>query len=202
MLFRYSCETHTRKHGPSGYINYKTFKKWLRDEFSFRCVYCLERERWYPNGHHSFGVDHVKPKTDFRDLECEYGNLLYACNRCNSAKGVHLLGDPTEKGLGHHLQVDEHGEIESKTVLGALMITVLVLDSPQLVDTRRNYLAIAQLRETHPEDKDVKELYFNAFGYPLDIPNLNTAALRKRSTQKDACASCFFCTVSPSDVYI
>ena len=202
MLLRYSCDAHARKHGPAGYINYQTFKPWLRDEFTFRCVYCLERERWYPNGHHSFGVDHVKPKTDFPELECEYNNLLYACNRCNSAKGVDLLGDPTEEGLGHHLQVNENGEIESKTDLGTLMIKVLVLDSPQLADTRRKYLAIAQLRETHPEDHEVKELYFDAFGYPQDIPNLSSPWVRNSSTQQEACDNCFFCTVGPADVYI
>ena len=201
MLFRYSCDLHARKHGPDGYDNYQTFKPWLRDEFTFRCVYCLERERWYPNGHHSFGVDHVKPKTDFPDLECDYENLLYACNRCNSAKGVHLLCDPTEEGLGHHLVVDDCGQISSKTELGGLMITVLGLDSPQLADTRQTYIAIEQLSKTHPEDEDVRKLYFDAFGYPHDMPDLLTLRPRNNS-RPEGCGDCFLCTVSSSDVYI
>ena len=65
------------------------------DEFAFRCVSCLERERWYPNGHAGFGVDHVRPKgqAEYEHLICYYPNLVYACNRCNSAKQDRLLVD-------------------------------------------------------------------------------------------------------------
>ncbi len=38
MPFQYSEKAHMRKHGPSGYLTYETYKDWLRDEFSFRCV--------------------------------------------------------------------------------------------------------------------------------------------------------------------
>src|SRR5713101_4457496 len=62
MPFIFADAPHVRKHGPGGYERYQTYKDWLRDEFTFRCVYCLERERWYPSGHAGFGVDHVKPK--------------------------------------------------------------------------------------------------------------------------------------------
>ncbi len=62
MPFVYPDTPHVRMHGPRGYEAYQSYKDWLRDEFTFRCVYCLERERWYPNGHAAFGVDHVKPK--------------------------------------------------------------------------------------------------------------------------------------------
>src|ERR1700682_3612702 len=47
--FAYPSEPHQRKHGPAGYTNYEEYKPWLRDEFTFRCVYCLERELWYPD---------------------------------------------------------------------------------------------------------------------------------------------------------
>jgi hypothetical protein len=44
MPFAYADAPHVRKHGPSGYVRYQSYKDWLRDEFAFRCVYCLERE--------------------------------------------------------------------------------------------------------------------------------------------------------------
>src|SRR5438874_575576 len=49
MPFKFATAPHARKHGPGGYETYQAYKDWLRDEFTFRCVYCLERERWYPN---------------------------------------------------------------------------------------------------------------------------------------------------------
>ena len=45
-LFTYPPEPHLRKHAPAGYKNYPEYKPWLRDEFEFRCVYCLQREMW------------------------------------------------------------------------------------------------------------------------------------------------------------
>ena len=40
--FAYPTTPHTRRHGPRGYKNYKEYKPFLRDEFAFRCVYCLD----------------------------------------------------------------------------------------------------------------------------------------------------------------
>lgn len=77
---------HLRRHGPSGYANYQSFKSWLRDEFAFRCVYCLCRERWEPNGHRGFSAEHIQPRAVRPDLKGDYDNLLYACVTCNSAR--------------------------------------------------------------------------------------------------------------------
>jgi hypothetical protein len=48
QIFQYPRQAHVRRHGPLGYVNYQSYKPWLRDEFEFRCVYCLWRERWRP----------------------------------------------------------------------------------------------------------------------------------------------------------
>lgn len=48
--FVYLSDRHFRRHGPRGYADLRHFKPWLRDEFQFRCVYCLIRERWHPDG--------------------------------------------------------------------------------------------------------------------------------------------------------
>ncbi len=49
MLYDYPSVPHTRIHGPDGYTNYTSYKDWLRDEFEFRCVYCLNREKFRLN---------------------------------------------------------------------------------------------------------------------------------------------------------
>ena len=62
-LFAYPRAVHERRHGPIGYLDYGDYKPWLRDEFQFRCVYCLCRERWFPDGDEAFSVDHVQPQS-------------------------------------------------------------------------------------------------------------------------------------------
>ena len=39
--FAYPRQPHQRKHGPMGYRHYRLYGSWLRDEWSFRCPYCL-----------------------------------------------------------------------------------------------------------------------------------------------------------------
>jgi hypothetical protein len=75
-VFAYASTEHQRRHGPRGYTNYRAYKPWLRDEFAFRCVYCLSRERWCPNGHEDFAVDHLMPRSTAPGEARDYDNLL------------------------------------------------------------------------------------------------------------------------------
>jgi len=43
-VFHHPSAPAPRRHGPRGYLDYTSFKAWLRDEFTFRCVYCLTSE--------------------------------------------------------------------------------------------------------------------------------------------------------------
>jgi hypothetical protein len=175
MPFVYPASPHVRKHGPEGLVQYQSYKDWLRDEFTFRCVYCLERERWYPNGHAGFGVDHVKPKgdADFAHLVCHYPNLVYACNRCNSAKRDKLLIDPCADGFGSHIRIDEDGEIEGMTVEGKRVVNDLGLDLRGPTAKRKEQITILRLFRKYPHDAEVRSLYLNAFGFPDDLPDLS-----------------------------
>lgn len=76
--FTYSESAHVRRHGPRGYADYESYRPWLRDEFSFRCVYCLTREVWGPLLG-VYAIDHFMPLALRPDLECDYDNLLYWC---------------------------------------------------------------------------------------------------------------------------
>ena len=77
VLFVYPSTTHHRRHEPFGYESYPSYKPWLRDEFTFRCVYCLTREAW-ARGLTTFNLYHFLPVAHNPDLAVDYGNLLYA----------------------------------------------------------------------------------------------------------------------------
>jgi hypothetical protein len=192
MVFDYPMEPHRRKHGPAGYTDYTSYKEWLRDEFAFRCVYCLARERWYPSGHAGFGVEHVKPKDRpaYRDLICVYDNLVYACNRCNSVKQTNLLLNPCEEAFGEHLRVHRNGKIEGLTRAGRDLIRTLKLATPAAERIRQQYLALQRLYLKLPEDPQVSALCLTAFGFPDDLPDL--AALRpEANTRPEGLADCY-----------
>src|SRR4051812_40232372 len=93
--FLYPARPVERKHGPRGYADISSFRDWLRDEFSFRCVYCLDRERWQnPRG--KFAMNHFLPVADQTGLELAYDNLVYSCAACNLSKAARVVPDPTQ----------------------------------------------------------------------------------------------------------
>jgi 5-methylcytosine-specific restriction endonuclease McrA len=105
MAFRYPRRRHVRRHGPRGYRNYRSYKPWLRDEFDFRCVYCLWRERWCADGDHAFSVDHLLPRTTHPERLCDYDNLVYACCQCNALKqDAPTVINPGVEPLGQYLE--------------------------------------------------------------------------------------------------
>src|SRR5208283_5669904 len=99
-----------RRHGPDGYATYESYRPWLRDEFCFRCVLCLHRERWPTTSR--FEVDHLVPVSEQPDLKCRYTNLLYVCRRCNNLKTDLQIPDPCSIAYGNCLRVNEDGTIE------------------------------------------------------------------------------------------
>ncbi|MBY0232073.1 MAG: HNH endonuclease [Gemmataceae bacterium] len=170
--FAYATTAHVRLHLPRGYDSVEAFKQWLRDEFRFRCTYCLERERWYPDGHASFSVDHVVARSLAAALVREYSNLLYACTRCNSYKGDRPLLDPTAVAMADHLRLGEDGSLVGTTLQGKVLIRLLRLNEDPSLSTRRDKLSILRLRERYPGDPDIAALFLQAFGYPDDLPDL------------------------------
>jgi hypothetical protein len=136
---------HARRHGPSGYggrRGYQRFKPWLRDDFAFRCVYCLFRERWYPSGQDAFSVEHIIPQSLAPDRVYDYSNLVYACLRCNSLKLLNLLHDPCTTAYGSHLCIRDDGTIEGLTTEGARLIEILRLDDEKVNAWRRRMLRV------------------------------------------------------------
>ena len=172
--FEYPSQPHQRRHGPRGYRRSTSFKPWLRDEFMFRCVYCLCRERWLPDGDDHFSVDHFIPQSLSPDRRGDYENMLYACCQCNAGKqDCALLPDPCEESLATHLHVSDDGEIHGLTPEGLAFIKVCRLDRPKLTAFRRGMIAILGKLSKH-ENYDGALLIRNCMGFPDNLPRLET----------------------------
>jgi hypothetical protein len=184
--FEYPTQPHARRHGPTGYEDYSSYRDWLRDEFMFRCVYCLHREQWYNRGA-TFHIDHFNPVTVDPGGKCEYSNLLYACATCNEAKNA-ILGvpDPCEIAFHDCLRILADGSVQSLNEHGEKLKQVLRLDSESNVSHRSRWMrALEALRATNPD------IYQEYMSFPTDLPDLR----KKRvlgNTKPEGVANCYF----------
>lgn len=141
MIFDYPEHRRQRRHGPSGYASYESYRPWLRDEFSFRCVYCLKRESWgLVTG--EFDLDHFEPQSVNPQRRLDYFNLVYACRRCNSVKHGQAVGDP--------FNLLHSGEVAVRPLYASApearrLIRELDLNSPRLKAWRTMWMRIVAL---------------------------------------------------------
>lgn len=164
--------TSSRRHGPKGYADYTGFKDWLRDEFSFRCIYCLTREQWERDPRSAFGVEHLTPQSVDQSRTLDYDNLAYACNSCNSARRQCVLpADVLNSGMGNHVRLEGTGKYEHLTETGRSMIDLLKLNLPSFVEARRRVL-FAYGRTIGLYD-GVQGADFDLFRFPSDLPDLS-----------------------------
>jgi hypothetical protein len=167
--YAYPTKPHTRRHGPSGWKDYRRYREWLRDEFSFRCVYCLEREVWREM-REPMHIDHFEPQAIRKDLKAEYTNLLYACPACNGLKSDTILPDPCAVALGNSLQIYEDGRIEAKNnnPEGQTLIDELALDDSLTVARRRRMVGMLRtLAEVN------WPIFVEWMRYPKNLPILD-----------------------------
>src|SRR5262245_2027772 len=108
-IFSYPATAHLRRHGPRGYLEDEHYKPWLRDEFTFRCLYCRCREVWFPDGDRNFSVEHLTPTSLAPPGLTDYDSLVYACCQCNAARGATSLPLDPRGALSHHLEVTREG---------------------------------------------------------------------------------------------
>jgi hypothetical protein len=165
--FDYPIAPHTRKHGPVGYATYAAYRPWLRDDFTFRCVYCLAREQWgRVTG--EFGVDHFQPQARSPQQALDYENLLYCCQSCNALKGNSDIPNPWATLTAEHVRVKADGTIEGLTRAARKIIRVLALDSESCNRWRRLWLRNIELATEHSPDQ-----YLELMGFPDDLPDLS-----------------------------
>lgn len=184
--FEYPTEPHLRRHGPEGYQDYESYRDWLRDEFMFRCVYCLYREQWCDRGA-TFNVEHFVPVATDPIGKLEYANLLYGCGRCNNAKRA-ILGvpDPCKVAFAEFVRIRDDGNIEALNMAGEALVKKLKLDSERICDHRFRWMRIlASLELNEPE------LYQECMSFPADLPDLRTKRAPS-NTKPESPANCYF----------
>jgi hypothetical protein len=69
---------------PAG-LEYPAYKQHLRVDFFHSCAYCTISEA--EARAIRFTIDHYESREARKDLVNEYGNLMYACDICNTRKG-------------------------------------------------------------------------------------------------------------------
>ena len=168
VWFEYPALPHQRRHGPAGYKDYPSYRDWLRDEFCFRCVFCLYREQW-PQPTTGFQIDHFVPVAADPTGECRYDNLLYACSRCNSVKNDKLaVPSPEEVAFSDCLLVKPDGTVDALNDIGLSLIRLLKLNDTKIVRSRRLILETLQVLE-----RATSPTYIEWMRFPDDLPDLS-----------------------------
>jgi len=165
--FAYPPGPHARRHGPAGWKDYGRYRPWLRDDFCFRCVYCLIRENWI-DMRRGYQIDHFVPQKLRPDLKADYDNLLYLCADCNNLKGAALLPDPCKVALDSCLRFHSDGTVEAINSDGERIIEILQLDDERLIDFRRRKFGILQSLAAND-----RPLFTEEMGFPKDLPDLS-----------------------------
>lgn len=157
-----------RTQTPPQYINYKSYKKYLRIEFGYCCVYCNVREPEI-GGSQSFHIDHYAPKHLFPEKSTDYSNLFYSCRECNTRKGK-FWPNESQKDLGQFIlnpcdhDLDEHfdqqdDEWVAKSLTAEWNITKLRLNSPENLTLRQDRKIIFNaIKEKEAQVNFIKQL--------------------------------------------
>jgi hypothetical protein len=180
--YRYPATALNRKHGPQGYSKYGHHRPWLRDEFDFRCVYCLKREQWC---HHlgEFELDHQVAQSIDSTLCRDYMNLVYACHNCNHRKGNKRLPSPDKVAFGACMEVlttgPRTGEIVWLNDDGERLIDELGLDQKKITGTRRQYILSIRSHQKHDWS-----IFLMWMGFPEDLPDLATVDPQPRTNAR------------------
>lgn len=163
--YAYPSEPHLRRHGPAGYTDYKSYRPWLEDEFSFRCVYCLSRMVWAPT--QTWVVDHLVSRRERPDLLCDYDNLVLACAFCNGQKGSKAVPDPCRVAYARLLTVECDGTVTAHGADGVQLLKRLRLNHPHLTAERAKTIRILTVLAQH----DPAE-FERLMGFPDRLPDL------------------------------
>jgi hypothetical protein len=166
VIFDYPSQRAERTHGPEGYSTYESYRPWLRDEFTFRCVYCLKREMW-GQVTHEFELDHFEPQTLVPNRELDYFNLLYACRRCNAVKLHQAISDPMKTLSSDLIVVLPDGALFSEHIEAKRIIAQIDLNSPKLRKWRVMWMRIVELAKASDTN-----LYHQLTCFPSDLPDL------------------------------
>lgn len=150
----------------SNYKRHNEYKSEIRQDCLRRCVYCDIHEK-EAGGEESMTLDHFRPKSypEYRNLENDPHNLLYACAPCNNLKGNDwpaygsvgtIKGrsgyiDPFSVNRLDFFEIEKDGSLTPKKDPAEYMIKYLELNRPFLkfVRSKREtiYKALFRLEE-------------------------------------------------------
>lgn len=182
--FDYPATAHVRRHGPR-YADYESYRDWLRDEFCFRCVFCLRREQWERRCA-GFHIDHFLPQSAQPTRVLDYDNLLYVCASCNAVKGDLEVPDPGTVGYGACMQVQDDGRVQPLNSDGEVLVEVLHLNGGDMVRYRKLMIdTLAELRTRN------WALYLEWMRFPDDLPDLSRKT-PKGNSRPEGIADCWF----------
>jgi hypothetical protein len=184
--FDYPSNLSRRRHGPQGYVDFASFRPWLRDEFTFRCIYCLLREQW-GRVLGEFDIDHFVPQATDPEQSTTYDNLVYSCARCNLVKSVQKVPDPIATLASGNLRVQPDGSLECYSDDAEALVLLLDLNSPEMISWRLLWTRIIELAR----DYDTS-LYERLMGFPGDLPNLGRLRPPGGNSRPDGIASSYY----------
>jgi uncharacterized protein (TIGR02646 family) len=128
----------------------------LRSETAQKCAYC---ESWMEHVSPA-NVEHIAPKSRFRELVVEWTNLTLACSNCNTSKGTYWedacrLLNPYEDEPSEHLRWAGPMLFHITADRGRVTIRRLNLNRAELMHQRGEALDrvrwILDLMESNPE---------------------------------------------------
>lgn len=165
--FDYPLTAVSRRHGPQGYADYPSYRPWLRDEFTFRCVYCLAREQW---GRVSgdFDIDHFEPQAKSPQRAVDYDNLLYSCHTCNQRKSGRDVPDPCTCLTAGQVRVSPDGSLEAQSDDANRIILILGLNSEKYKEFRLIWIRNVELAMAYDHEHFLRLMCF-----PADLPDLS-----------------------------
>ncbi len=184
--FDYPEFSHRRRHGPQGYASYESYRPWLRDEFTFRCVYCLVREQWGRTAG-EFDLDHYYPQTLRPHQAADYDNLVYSCAACNSTKGDQLVPNPTFVLTRQQVIVHHDGGMDGLTEDADRLIRMLDLDSDEYRLWRQTWIRVLELAHEY-----APSVYRRLMGFPESLPDLARLRPPGGNTRADGIEDSYF----------
>ncbi len=147
MTTAYPQTPHDRAHRPPRRSDYHAYRRCLRLEFEYTCVYCRSGEAFIApvSPHGDFHIDHFEPES--RSNRSDYDNLLWACPQCNLAKraawpdvaelarGFRYL-NPCTDAMADHLRVVAD-VVVALTPAGEYTLEQIELNSPTHLERRQ-----------------------------------------------------------------
>jgi hypothetical protein len=135
----------------TGRRGYARARESLRRDFGNRCAYCCIHE--HEIGEENFEIDHFQPVERGGAIN-DYGNLYWACRRCNLHKSDHWpteamledglrFADPcAEYEFPTHFAEDDDGILVPATPCGSYHIDTLRLNRMSRLERRRRRNAL------------------------------------------------------------